>query len=305
MRYLTLLILIIVLRPVLSEAQNSDMKTISPFVSYINARVDGENVILTWSDAEDTAGNVIYEIRRYQDAINTENLDKTELVAHVAQGIRTYTDKPDKDSPLWYAVITIQDGKSVNFVIPWRNTLGIPVKLSDGLSTNENQLENPNHLNDDQYELPRTEQVRPFPLPQLKGKTFPEKRELSSAASYALSLILNPVQGKLWEAPKSEILAADITDNNGSSQSALKKIINGPFARGNWQEAEKELKILSATENPEGNIRARIQFYMGECQYFQNNLNGAFLSFLVSSDYYYSESRRWMLRIYKELTPVS
>ena len=262
-------------------------------------------MILTWRDAEDITGDLIYEIRRYQEEISSENLDKTELVAHVAPGICTYTDKPNTDVPLWYAIISIQNGKSVNFVIPWRNALGIPVKLSEGLSTNENQLEIPSISANENCEVPQSEQVRPSPLPLLNGKSFPVKKELSSSALSALNLILTPVQGELWEAPKREILAEDKADGEENSPSALKEIINGPFARGNWQEAEDELKRLSAAENTEGILKARIQFYMGECQYFQHNLNGAFLSFLVSSDFYYSESRQWILRIYKELTPVS
>ena len=146
--------------------------------------------------------------------------------------------------------------------------------------------------------------VKPLPFPEFESTPLREKRTLSPEAYSGLKVVLSPAEGRIWIPPEPEILTIEHALNSKSSQSSLKKIIDGPFSRGDWDEAESELFKLSAANGLEKNMKARIRFYTGECRYFQNNLEEAFLSFLVSSEVYYAESRRWMMRIYEDLTPV-
>ncbi|RKX68462.1 MAG: hypothetical protein DRP60_17950 [Spirochaetes bacterium] len=263
------------------------------FISYLDAEVNGSAVVLTWRDPADTEG-MVFEIRRYSRGITAENLDRTDLIAHVAPGIRTFTDTPDENTSWWYAVISIKNDKAINLIVPWRNTLGVSVIISP-------KDDNPAPVETASYKS----SIRPAPLPFLEGRGFPVKTSLSNDAARALQNILNPVQGKLWTAAESRILNADYSDEGDKSQTVLKSILEGSFDREDWPAAEAELLELSAVENLPKDLKARILFYKGQCRYFQHNLQGAFISFLVSSDYYYSESRRWMIRIYKDLTPVS
>jgi hypothetical protein len=136
----------------------------------------------------------------------------------------------------------------------------------------------------------------PLPLPGEKGE-FPEKRELSAAAAAVLSRITRPAEGTLWQPPEPEILEG--TDPE------LRRMMQGYFKSENWAEGEKELTRIASEEGMDGEEKGRILFYIGECQYFQYRPREAFLSFLLASDCCYHESRKWMIRIYRELTPIS
>ncbi len=141
-------------------------------------------------------------------------------------------------------------------------------------------------------------------IPQIDG-VLPERAELSVEALSALAAALNPDQGTLWVKPEPVILDIDRGSSNERRQLLLKEILESSFYEKKWVEAEAELFALSATNGLDGAEKARILFYSGQCQYFQDNLPSAFLSFLLASDHYYVESREWMLRIYGDLTPVS
>ena len=85
----------------------------------------------------------------------------------------------------------------------------------------------------------------------------------------------------------------------------LREILEGSFAREDWQRAEAELSALSASGGAESELRSRIHFYRGQAFYFLDRPYMAFIAFLIAADHYYLESRTWMLRIYADLTPVS
>lgn len=161
--------------------------------------------------------------------------------------------------------------------------------------------------------------MRPAPLPLLRisrsfvdGRSIPEingelpvKKTLSAEASASLSAALDPNIGNIWLKPEPTILEVDKAFSENRRQLLLKEILEGSFSDELWKEAETELFSLSATNGMEGSTRARIQFYRGQCQYFLNDPYSAFLSFLAASDFYYLETRKWMLKIYSDLTPVS
>ncbi|GEM_PF-3125277 len=299
MRFKPFCLVLFILIPHTLSSQAAGISLQFPFVSHFNAEVNGGSVVLTWRDPADT-NDMVFEIRRYSQPITAENLSRTDLVAHIAPGIRVFTDYPDVDNSWWYAVISIKNKRTINLIVPWRNTLGIPVtfKSKDEIQINT-AISNP--------EEPQSPQpsIRPAPIPFLEGRGFPEKTSLSDDAAMALGRILSPEIGELWVSAEKEILKADYSDTGDKSQLVLKGILDGSFDRSDWPAAEAELLELSTTENLPKDMKARILFYKGECRYFQHNLEGAFLSFLVSSNYYYKESRRWMIRIYRDLTPVS
>ncbi len=375
-----------------SQDVNSGLN--SPIVSYINAEINGSEVIISWRDVPDTA-DTIFEIRRSNTIISAENMSETQRVVNIAPGIQTYTDRPADNLPWWYAIISIRNGKYINLLIPWRNTLGAPVTIQavtkdyshtallHSLSAEVNgnsvildftadrpnreitifrstaAMDNPDvfdhavtvgssiamygqmedsplpgiiwyyaAVDSDLFEsshsqwidkaafsepvslsysvetIPPGPHLRPSPLPLLRN-SFPEKKALSSEAVSLLNTILNSDPGKLWVQGEAEILNIDrgITENR--RQIILKEILEDSFTREDWADAEQKLFDLSASNGLDKAQKARILFYVGQCQYFQNNLQSAFLSFLVSSDHYYPEARRWMLLIYEDLIPVS
>ena len=142
------------------------------------------------------------------------------------------------------------------------------------------------------------------PIPEIDGE-LPERKRLPSSVISALAAVLGPMQGELWTEPAPVILDVDKGYSEDRLQGNLRDILTGSFAEGEWELADSELFALSASNGIDGALKARIQFYRGQCQYFLNDPQSAFLSFLYASDYYYPASRKWMLVIYDDLTPVS
>jgi len=278
-------------------AQTTDKNLQSPFITNLYSEIENDSVILNWQDTADI-DDMIYEIRRYGEEITVNNLQNTYLVARVAPGIRTYTDHPENGS-WWYCIVSIKNGKAVNLIVPWRNALGSPVIIGPDYAAPEQV-----NIMEDETLVFNLPSIRPAPLPLIEMGSIIEKTALSNQAESVLNALLNPVSGELWVQEKPEKLSMDRRIEDKESLLILKSIIGGSFADNNWQEAESELVKLSASINLEKNLKDAIMFYKGECQYFQYNLHGAFLSFLTASDSYYTESRRWMYLIYKDLTPV-
>lgn len=386
-------LLLLVTHNLCSEDMNTNLH--APFVSRLSAKLNGSEVILNWRDSPDSS-DMVYEIRRYKDAITAENLNDTERVAVIARGIQTYTDRPAEGKPWWYAVVTSSGGETVKLIIPWRNALGIPVTVFPGTQQLSNAAElyslsaeaagatvslnydadrpgreiaifrstgpmntleaidhavkvgsstaqyggmedsplpgitwyytavdtgliesgYPDWFEKAAFSSPITlslgetriffeSSIRPAPLPLLRRREMPDRAPISAEATAALSATLDPVQGRLWVQPEPEILDIDRGNTDNRRQQILKEILEDSFANQNWTEANEELFALSATNGLDDAAKARILFYRGQCQYYLDDLRSAFLSFLVASDYYYPESRKWMLRIYGDLTPVS
>ena len=381
----------------------------APFVSHLNAESNENEVILTWRDAPGGDGDAVYQIRRYHQAIDSSNLDISSIIAVVAPGIRTYTDRPEPGIDWWYAVVTVLDGEPLNILIPWRNSLGSSVivqsatqeirnaakvlTLDAGIEDSSVSLRYTADSRDREIMILRSSSdfdeagsidhavvagsgtemtgeitdeplpgltwyyaaldkallsagtddwrdfaafsgptiipvtgaggtaltsMRPAPLPLLRitrstrdGRPIPDmdgeiptRLPMSSESVQALAKVLGPMEGRIWMAPEPDILDADQGNSENRRQQLLKEILDGKFSEGDWGAADTELFALSAANGMDDATRARIQYYRGQCAYFMNDLSSAFLSFLSASDYYYPESRIWMLRIYRDITPV-
>jgi hypothetical protein len=140
-------------------------------------------------------------------------------------------------------------------------------------------------------------------IPDMDGE-IPTRLPMRSEAVQALAKVIGPMEGRIWQAPEPVILEADQGNSENRRQQLLKEILDGKFAEGDWGVADAELFALSAANGMDEATKARIQYYRGQCAYFMNDLSAAFLSFLSASDYYYPQSRDWMLRIYQDITPV-
>lgn len=163
--------------------------------------------------------------------------------------------------------------------------------------------------------------IRPIPLPGLRisrGFTdgrpimeidgeLPYRRELSEQAARTIADLIGPPAPAAAEKTKHKgmILEADRGFSNRRGPRNLREILEGSFARGNWEKVEKELFALSVSSGAESELRSRIHFYRGQAFYFLDQPYRAFIAFLIAADHYYFESRTWILRIYDDLTPVS
>ena len=164
----------------------------------------------------------------------------------------------------------------------------------------------------------RDVQMRPAPLPVLRidrsvrdGRAIqafegdlPERQSLGREAVSTLATLLGPMEGALWVEPSPVILAPETAYSEDRKQLHLNSIISKSFSGESWPDAEDELFALLASNGVDKATRARILFYIGQCRYFQDKREGAFLAFLAASDEYYAQARTWMIRIYADLTPV-
>ena len=270
--------------PVTIQAVTTDYSLTALLHSLI-AEVNEDSVILDF-----TADRPNREITIFRSTTTMDAPDVFDHAVIVGSSIAMYGQMEDSPLPgiIWYyAAVDSELFESSHSQWIDKAAFSEPVSLSYSVKT-----------------IPSGSHLRPSPLPLLRN-SFPEKKTLSSDAVSLLNTILNSDRGKLWIQGEAEILNIDrgITENR--RQNNLKEILEDSFIREDWADAEQKLFDLSASNGLDKALKARILFYIGQCQYFQNNLQSAFLSFLVSSDHYYPESRRWMLLIYGDLIPVS
>jgi hypothetical protein len=85
------------------------------------------------------------------------------------------------------------------------------------------------------------------------------------------------------------------TENSGTSSEdrALRIIVQGPFAKGDWENAQSELARFLSTHHSVI-TEARARFYRGQSLYFLNNYREAFYEFLLIRSYFPVEVNEWL-----------
>ena len=252
----------------------------------LSAEINGSTVSLNFN--ADRPGREISVFR------STEPMNTPEAIDHAVKvGSSQAQSGIMKDSPLpgvtWYYT-AVDKGLIESGYPDWFEKAAFSTPVTMPLGVTVSSFKSP---------------LRPAPLPLLRRREMPDRAPVSAEATVALSAALNPVQGKLWFQPEPEILGIDRGNTDKRRQRILKEILEDSFTNRNWTKADEELFALSATNGLDDNAKARILFYRGQCRYFLDDLRSAFLLFLVASDHYYPESRKWMLKIYRDLTPVS
>ncbi len=92
----------------------------APFISKLEAKVQNNSVILSWSDAEAAIDH--YEVYRSRSSFNRSSFDSSTLVSRVSAGQETYRDYPPTTDQYYYAVLAAKDDDSVyELFIPYRN----------------------------------------------------------------------------------------------------------------------------------------------------------------------------------------
>jgi hypothetical protein len=111
----------------------------------------------------------------------------------------------------------------------------------------------------------------------------------------ALGSLLRPRQ----ETPPSRgsrAFSQDLeTENRGipAENRALRAIVQGPFAKGEWETCRQELdRYLSSHHSVISEARAR--FYRGQCLYFSRAYREAFYEFLLIKNYFPVEAGEWL-----------
>jgi hypothetical protein len=199
------------------------------------------------------------------------------------------TDYPVPGIPYYYAVIFEDELTRGNVgIYPGRNASVIPVEIRA-----------------DRVGLPKAAELRSMPLPLISLNyavpgidSFSELRTpipLSLNAAKAMGTLRRPAAAagvKRTSRAFGQDLETETYEVSGEDR-VLRGIVQGSFAKGQWEEAGEELnRYLSIHRSAIAEARAR--YYRGQVLYFLGSYRPAFFEFLLVRNYFPVEANEWM-----------
>lgn len=227
---------------------------------------------------------------------NLLELNRSNLLRILEPGIRQYQDSPIPGIPYYYAVVDYElyqsSDKNLLYDGNWTDS-SISLPLTEYLGSSY-----------------RISDLRRAPLPEIRLERFfaelPEV-DLQIPSSKALNpLLVNKIHSYLniEELRDKElepfILAFERSESTLPQQIRLNELIEGQFKEENWDEAQKSLLLL-LQENGGREMNHRIYFYRGQCNYFLERYEEAYMDFSLSSREYPRESALWQEKILTKL----
>jgi hypothetical protein len=280
------------------EAQTATQDS-TPKLSGILARVDGDAVVVS-IDAQGNTGRLVIYRGTAQIKSSASLLDAV-LAAIMEPGSGPYRDYPVPGVDYYYAIV------------PEKDLIGGSVTLEAGVNTTLTAAT----IQAGTYRvgLPSASATsRSMPLPFLvltKGfedakpvgidDPTPEPRPLSAETEKAIAT-LAAIHASTTRAvrPQITMFPEDLQAGGGGEEYALRTIVAGPMAKGNYIEAAKEFTLYLSLPRSEKNAE-RARFYKGQCQAMAGMYREAFFDFLQSQGSYYLESSSWIDYILEEL----
>jgi hypothetical protein len=253
-------------------------------ISALEVRPEGDGVEIRYRLTR--AGNTIL-YRSVQPITHTADLLSAVIVR---SGISPpITDYPVPGIPYYYAVIFEDElARGTVGIYPGQNATLYPVEVTA-----------------DRVGLPRAAELRSMPLPLISlNYAVPGIDNFSELRTpIPLGLGAAKVMGSLHrtgpEPPvkrTSRAFGQDLeTETYGVSgeDRALRSIVQGSFARADWEAARNELdRYLAVHRGPMAEARAR--YYRGQSLYFLGSFRDAFFEFLLIKGYFPVEVREWM-----------
>jgi hypothetical protein len=269
--------------PLVREEQNS--RSGEPGISGIEAKVEGEGVIISFHAEDGKKNTVLY--RSVQPLRNTADLLRALIVP---SGISSpFTDYPVPGIPYYYAVILEDELIRGN------------VELFSGRNVTTQPVEIPSTAG--RAGLPGPEApIRSMPLPMISVynavpgsdhySETPAPALLDSGAAKAVESIPrakpNPPPRK-----KPRVFSRDLEPPAGGEEAPLRLIVQGAFTKRDWQNARNELlRYLSLPRSAPSEARAR--FYLAQSYYFSGDNRGALIEFLMVQSQYPEEAQKWI-----------
>jgi hypothetical protein len=259
-----------------------------PGISGINARVEGEGVIITYRLGTPAGRNaVLYRggrpIRQPQDLLNA---------AVVQSGVSSpFVDYPVPGTPWYYAVVFENEitGGSVQ-IGAGRNATMYPVEIPGGMREGAG--------------------IRAMPLPSMtvynaapeSGRfgaippAVPLREQTLKALENAQTAPLQPQPPK-----RPQAFARDLETPAGGEDSGLMRIVQSSFSKRDWENARADLlHFLSLPHSNDTESRAR--FYLGQTWYFAGKYREALIEFLSVQSRYSAEANEWIDAVLAAMT---
>jgi hypothetical protein len=127
---------------------------------------------------------------------------------------------------------------------------------------------------------------------------------LSAAASKAVSELLGPVVQAKYPERRPRAFPQDLETPVGGEEYALRSIVQGAFAKREWEDAAKQIaRYLSLSRTPA--TEARAHYYLGQSYFFSGRFSEALFEFLLVQSQYHAEAQEWIDAILPRLISVS
>jgi hypothetical protein len=246
---------------------------------------EGEGLVIRYQTSS-SANTVLY--RSVKPIAYTTDLLSAVIVQSPLSS--PFTDFPVPGIPYYYAVIFEDEIRRGNVgIYPGHNaTIGAV------------------ELRADRVGLPRAAELRPLPLPLMSLNyavpgidNFSELRNpihLGLNAAKALGSLLRRRRETPLPSRAGRAFSQDLeTENRGipAENRALRAIVQGPFAEGDWETSRRELDHYLSSHHSVINA-ARARFYRGQCLYFSGAWREAFYEFLLIKNYFPVEVGEWL-----------
>lgn len=263
----------------------------SPPVSGVSARVDGDAVRIGFVADASLGRLVLYRgTAPFRDA---QALLSASIAAVLPAGSSDYVDYPIPGIEYYYALV------------PERELLGGRLGVEPGRNASERPVLIPAGLY--RVGLPSsTSYARSAPLPFLvltrrvtdadpliREDLAPQARPVSAATEKAIaSLVASAGLAPSYSRPAITIFPEDLR-TGPSSDFSLYTISAGSLARGNYEQAARELNLyLSLPRSPAATARAR--FYRGQALAMTGAWREAFFELLRAEDSHYLAVQPWL-----------
>ena len=251
----------------------------------LEIRQEGEGVVIRYQ-TNSGANTMLY--RSVKPITHTTDVLRAVIVESALGS--PFTDYPVPGIPYYYAVIFEDELRRGN------------VGIYPGYNATTRAVE----IQAERVGLPRAAELRSLPLPLMSLNYAVPGIDNFSELKNPIPLGLNAAKalgslrrGKETPDPPSRASRAfsqDLeTDKRGvpAENLALRVIVQGPFAKGDWEASRRELdRYLSGHHSVISEARAR--FYRGQCLYFSGAWREAFYEFLLVKSYFPVEISEWL-----------
>jgi hypothetical protein len=266
-------------------ASEQNLRPVESGIFGLEARVEGEGVIISYRMADQGKNTVLY--RSVQPLQNTADLLRAVIVQSGL--VVPFTDYPVPGIPYYYAVIFEDELIQGNVgIYPGHNATIQPVEVPSGAG---------------RAGLPGAQTpIRSMPLPLISiNKAVPGSDRYSEPPAVSP---LGPDAAKAVAAipriksnppalKKPRAFRRDLEPPAGGEESQLRVIVQGPFVQRDWQNTQAELlRYLSLPRSALAEARAR--FYLGQTYYFSGKNREALIEFLMVQSQYPEETKEWI-----------
>ncbi len=259
------------------------------YITYLRVSEKKDSLFLTFRSSNPDRNIAV--LRSTEAVFTSDDLKNADLLSVIPSERDSYTDYPIAGIPYYYTVVDAELLKSYRIdIIPFENTTITPseIRITDQVISSYR----------------KTLKIRPEPLPAVHinrnietgekllsaySEFFPEKKISTETEAVVISLMKeNTEENK----PEPELLnSSDFFGQKENIQ--LSVLLNRYFFKREWEILEEKLRDF-IRHNESVSLNRKASFYLGQCYYFTGKHEKAFMEFLLSSENFYPESKKWM-----------